>query len=106
MIPYIPHTDADRERMLKAIGVASMDELFSDIPRGILYGKELPIAAGLSEEEVLGKFKHLASLNRVGVSFLGMGSYDHIIPSAVKDLSALPAFVTSYTPYRRGGPYP
>ncbi|MGE0074362.1 MAG: aminomethyl-transferring glycine dehydrogenase subunit GcvPA [Sphaerochaetaceae bacterium] len=100
MIPYIPHTDADRERMLKAIGVASMDELFSDIPSGIVYGKELPIAAGLSEEEVLGQFKHLASLNRVGVSFLGMGSYDHIIPSSVKDLSALPAFVTSYTPYQ------
>ena len=100
MIPYIPHSDADRARMLRAIGVASMDDLFNTIPPEVRYTQELPISAGLTEEEVLRKLKALASMNRVGISFLGMGSYDRIIPAAVKDIAALPAFVTAYTPYQ------
>ena len=30
--PYLPNTDADRRAMLREIGVASVDELFQDIP--------------------------------------------------------------------------
>ncbi len=100
MIPYIPHTDADRARMLSAIGIASMDDLFDSIPPQIRCAQELPIAAGLSEEEVLRKLRALSAMNRVGTSFLGMGSYDRIIPAAVQDIAALPAFVTAYTPYQ------
>ena len=33
-MPYGPHTAGDRERMLAALGIASVDELFADIPRG------------------------------------------------------------------------
>ena len=29
---YIPHTDADREAMLEAIGVKGIDELFDCVP--------------------------------------------------------------------------
>jgi glycine dehydrogenase subunit 1 len=100
MIPYIPHSDADRARMLNAIGIASMDDLFGSIPSEVRYTQELPIAAGLSEEEVLRKLKAFAGMNQIGISFLGMGSYDRIIPAAVQDIAALPAFVTAYTPYQ------
>ena len=31
-MPYGPHTAGDRERMLAALGIASVDELFADIP--------------------------------------------------------------------------
>ncbi len=100
MIPYIPHTANEREQMLKAIGVASIDELFTSIPKELLLKGELPIAAGLSEEEVFQHLKELASLNQTKVSFLGMGSYERIIPAAVQSLASLPAFVTAYTPYQ------
>lgn len=100
MIPYIPHTDADRKRMLASLGLSSMDELFSDIPSELLFRGVLPIDAGLSEEEVLRFLRSLASMNRVGTCFLGMGSYDRIIPSAVTELASSPAFVTAYTPYQ------
>lgn len=100
MIPYIPHTDADRERMLASLGLSSMDELFSDIPQGLRLNGNLPINAGVSEEEVLRILRALASMNRVGTCFLGMGSYDRIIPSAVTELASSPAFATSYTPYQ------
>ncbi len=100
MVPYIPHTDADRERMLKAVGVVSLDELFTEIPQDIQLHGPLSLESPMAEEEVLRHMKHLASMNRVGVSFLGMGSYDRIIPSVVSELSSLPSFVTAYTPYQ------
>ena len=31
-MPYGPHTDVDRERMLSALGLDSIDALFADIP--------------------------------------------------------------------------
>lgn len=100
MIPYIPHTANEREQMLKAIGVASIDELFTSIPKELHFKGELPIAAGLSEEEVFQHLKELANLNQSKVSFFGMGSYERIIPAAVQSLASLPAFVTAYTPYQ------
>src|SRR5690554_1554369 len=100
MIPYIPHTANEREQMLKAIGVASIDELFTAIPKELLLKGELPIASGLSEEEVFQHLKEVANFNQTKVSFLGMGSYERIIPAAVQSLASLPAFVTAYTPYQ------
>ena len=34
-MPYSPMTEADKEAMLAAIGVESVDELFADIPESI-----------------------------------------------------------------------
>lgn len=100
MISYIPHTDADRERMLASLGVASMDDLFSDIPRAIRFDGDLDLQPGMAEQEVLRHMHRLASMNRVGISFLGMGCYDRIIPSVVQEVASLPAFATAYTPYQ------
>lgn len=100
MFPYIPHTDEDRKRMLGALGLTKMEQLFSTIPPELIYKGSLPIEEGLSEEEVIRYITHLAQKNRVKTSFLGMGSYDRIIPSAVTELAANPAFVTAYTPYQ------
>ena len=100
MTPYIPHTASEREQMLKAIGVASIDELFTSIPKELHLKGELPIASGLSEEEVFQHLKEVANLNQTKVSFLGMGSYERIIPAAVQSIASLPAFVTAYTPYQ------
>mgnify|MGYP001117233235 CR=1 FL=1 len=99
MIPYIPHTDADRRAMLKAIGVDSIDQLFSSVPKDLLQKSEHVLHA-MAEEDVLSLLASFSGMNRVGTSFLGMGSYDRIIPSAVTELASLPAFVSAYTPYQ------
>ncbi|MFA7370559.1 MAG: aminomethyl-transferring glycine dehydrogenase subunit GcvPA [Sphaerochaetaceae bacterium] len=100
MKSYIPHTVADRQRMLAAIGVASLDELFAPIPEKYLLKDELPLPLGVAEEEVFQRLKKLAALNQQKISFLGMGSYDRIVPAAVQSIASLPAFVTAYTPYQ------
>jgi glycine dehydrogenase subunit 1 len=97
---YSPHTDADRERMLAAIGVASVDDLFADIPAAVRASRfELP--PPLVEQEARAELSRIAAANRIPeVSFLGAGAYRHLIPSVVWEVIGRSEFATSYTPYQ------
>ena len=82
---YLPHTARERQEMLEAIGVTSVDDLFANIPRDLLSGPP-KIPAGLSEMEVVSLIDDLASKNQDlehRPSFLGAGAYLHYITSAV-----------------------
>ena len=97
---YSPHTAADRERMLAAIGVASVDDLFADIPATVRpTGFDLP--APLSEQEVRAELSRLSARNRIPrVTFLGAGVYRHLVPSVVSEVIGRSEFSTAYTPYQ------
>ncbi|MEP7041316.1 MAG: aminomethyl-transferring glycine dehydrogenase subunit GcvPA [Chloroflexota bacterium] len=97
---YSPHTAADRERMLAAIGVGSVDDLFADIPAAVRATRfELP--PPLAEQEVRAELARLAGRNRIpSVSFLGAGVYRHLVPSVVSEVIGRAEFSTSYTPYQ------
>ena len=97
---YSPHTDAERERMLAAIGVASVDDLFADIPSAVRASRfELP--EPLVEQEVRAELMRLAGQNRIPrVSFLGAGVYRHLVPAVVNEVIGRAEFSTSYTPYQ------
>ncbi|HEY8767544.1 MAG TPA: aminomethyl-transferring glycine dehydrogenase subunit GcvPA [Dehalococcoidia bacterium] len=101
--PYIPNTDADRERMLSAIGVGGVDELFTDIPAEFrIDGLALPPAP--SEPDLSRELSDLAHRNRVagnGIAFfLGGGAYRHFIPSTVSHIVGRSEYYTAYTPYQ------
>ncbi|MDO5536103.1 MAG: aminomethyl-transferring glycine dehydrogenase subunit GcvPA [Desulfovibrionaceae bacterium] len=98
-MPYIPHTQAELEAMLGAVGVKTLDDLFADIAPDLRPRKFLP-AEGMTEQEVRAKCERLAGANKQLLSFLGAGYYDHAIPSAVDALAGQSAFVTAYTPYQ------
>ncbi len=98
--PYLPHTPEDVNQMLQSIGVEHVDDLFSDIPRPLRLKGSLGIPEGVSEYEALELMKRTAGMNLRLTSFLGCGIYDHIIPAAVGQVTANPAFSTSYTPYQ------
>jgi glycine dehydrogenase subunit 1 len=49
---FVPHTDEDVRAMLAAVGVASVDDLFADIPKALRLGRALDLPAGCSEIEV------------------------------------------------------
>jgi glycine dehydrogenase subunit 1 len=99
-MPYAPHTPADRQRMLSALGLASVDALFEDIPAAVrANGLDLPPPA--SELELARRLEELAARNRVGLaSFLGAGAYRHHVPAAVDAILSRGEFYTSYTPYQ------
>ncbi|MCH8201387.1 MAG: glycine dehydrogenase, partial [Chloroflexi bacterium] len=101
--PYIANTDEDRRRMLDAVGVASSDELFADIPPEFrIDGLDLPPA--LSELELTREMADLANKNVVAAngttSFLGAGAYRHFIPSTVAHVISRGEYATAYTPYQ------
>jgi glycine dehydrogenase subunit 1 len=97
---YSPHTDADRERMLAAIGVADLEELFADIPAAVRAG-DWGVPERLTEQEVRAELSRLAGRNRIpDVSFLGAGVYRHLVPSVVGEVIGRPEFATAYTPYQ------
>ena len=97
---YIPNTDEDRARMLSALKLKSIDELFKDIPSE-LKPKSFDLPSGKSELGVLQYLQKLAEKNNNKfLSFLGAGFYDHFIPSAVEAITSRSEFYTSYTPYQ------
>lgn len=100
MNPYITNTPGEVDAMLKAIGVDSVEALFSDIkPQHRPKSFDLP--AGLSEYEVMRKVTALSLKNNIAlVPFIGGGYYDHYIPTAVPTLVGRGEFYTAYTPYQ------
>ena len=84
--------------MLKAIGLNSMDQLFDTIPEEVKLNAPLDIPKGMSEMEVSGKMRSIASKNKVfNTIFRGAGAYRHYIPSIVKQVTSKEEFMTSYT---------
>ena len=100
---YLPQTDQDKREMLDTLGIASVEELFNDIPEQVRFKGELPIPPALSEVEVV---RHFAGLSRKNanfsthVNFLGAGVYEHYIPSTVNHMLLRGEFFTAYTPYQ------
>jgi glycine dehydrogenase subunit 1 len=97
---YGPHTATDRERMLGALGLDSIDGLFNDIPVAMrASGLDLP--AALDELSLARRLETLAARNQPGLtSFLGAGAYRHHIPATVDAILSRGEFYTAYTPYQ------
>src|SRR5439155_7359659 len=99
-MPYGPHTPDDRARMLAALGIASVDELFADIPSD-LRASPLRLPPPEPELELSARLAGLAARNRVDLaSFLGAGAYRHYIPPVVDQLLLRGEWYTAYTPYQ------
>ena len=97
---YLPNL-AQRDEMLREIGFGSIDELFSDVPEGMV--KEFDLPEGKSEYEVFLELNEVLSKNRTVLempSFLGAGTYFHYIPAHVKYIIERSEFLTAYTPYQ------
>ena len=100
---FAPHTDADVQEMLSSLGLSSLDDLYSHVPREVVIDHALDIPKGLSEMELLDDMRRLAARNRHAddlVCFAGGGAYDHYVPSAVWALAGRSELQTSYTPYQ------
>ncbi|MBL9093245.1 MAG: aminomethyl-transferring glycine dehydrogenase subunit GcvPA [Planctomycetaceae bacterium] len=101
---YLFNTSEDQKAMLEAIGVGSLDELFSQlVPDDSRLHRPLDIPPAMSEIELTSHMQALAAKNTACSSrptFLGAGSYDHFIPAAVDAIAGRGEFFTSYTPYQ------
>lgn len=100
---YLPHTDADRERMLGIIGVQSIEDLFADIPEEVRLKGLLNLPKGVDEITLYAHAQQLAARNldaSRAVCFLGAGIYDHFSPAVIEAIISRGEFLTAYTPYQ------
>src|SRR5260221_9928083 len=98
---YLPKSRAERQEMLAAIGVKSVEELFSSIPEKYRLKKPLNLPGPFSEQEVIRYFQERAAENSVGyTSFLGAGVYNHLRSVVTDTIIQRGEFLTSYTPYQ------
>lgn len=99
-MPFVPHTKADEEHMLKVIGVGTIESLFDEIPAELRSGVLVNTPAAITEMALMRLMHDRARQDEVRLSFLGAGAYDHHIPAAVWDLVGRGEFMTAYTPYQ------
>lgn len=100
---YLPLSDADRADMLAAIGVASVDDLFADLPADKRLDGLVDLPRQMSEQAVARRLGALSAKNVAAGTvpfFLGAGAYKHHVPATVDHLIQRSEFLTSYTPYQ------
>ncbi|NRG47604.1 aminomethyl-transferring glycine dehydrogenase subunit GcvPA [Bacillus sp. CRN 9] len=100
---YLPMTESDKQEMLEAVGVQSIDELFSDIPESVRFKGEYNIKPAKTETALMKELTLLSQKNadlKTNTSFLGAGVYDHYMPIIVDHVLSRSEFYTAYTPYQ------
>jgi glycine dehydrogenase subunit 1 len=98
---YLPKSDIERREMLDAIGVASLEDLFSQLPEQARLKRPLDLPAGKSEYEIVDYFRKLGQQTASHLpSFLGAGVYRHYRPVLCDVVVSRGEYLTSYTPYQ------
>ena len=99
---HIGPTAADVADMLAAVGADSMDDLMAEaLPAAIRMQDPLALGEGISEYELMGQLRELASQNRIPRSFIGMGYSNCITPPVIqRNILENPGWYTQYTPYQ------
>jgi glycine dehydrogenase subunit 1 len=99
---WISDDPDDEASMLAALGIASIDELFADVPKRARMGR-LGTGPALEEREVVDALDRILERNQpLGrfASFLGGRVAPRFIPAAVDAIVSRSEFYTAYTPYQ------
>jgi glycine dehydrogenase subunit 1 len=97
---FVPHSDADREEMLRRIGAPDVRSLYSRVPDTLFREDDPDLPEALSEWEAVREVRERASDVEPLTCFAGGGIYDHHVPAAVDHLIRRSEFYTAYTPYQ------
>ena len=85
------------------IGINTIDELYSDVPKRLMLKRKLNLPRTMPEQEVKQHVEALLHKNKSTQdmpTFLGAGCWPHYIPAAVDSIVQRSEFITSYTPYQ------
>jgi len=100
---YTSISPEQRDEMLSAIGVSSIDELFAVIPEAARLNEPLDLPRAASELELQREIATLSSKNygaNDAACFIGGGAYDHFVPVFIDQIISRGEFLTAYTPYQ------
>jgi glycine dehydrogenase len=99
---HIGPAAADQDRMLAAVGYASLEELTSAaLPAGLRADAELGLPEPLAEDAAVAELRRLAAENTLVTSMIGLGYYGTHTPAVIRrNVLENPAWYTAYTPYQ------
>jgi glycine dehydrogenase len=97
---YIPASEEDLTAMLRALGLARLDDLFAHLPAEIRARPPLALPAELSYEALQERMAALAASNRSAAAFLGDGLPVYTVPAIVGKVAGIRNLTTAYTPYQ------
>jgi glycine dehydrogenase subunit 1 len=99
---WIPNEPGEETALLEALGISSVDELFSDVPKKARIGR-LGVGPGHEEPEVVATVDKMLARNKPlsqFSNFLGGRITARYSPAAVDAIVSRSEFYTSYTPYQ------
>ena len=102
MVRWISDEVGEEAALLKALGIASVDELFRDVPKKARLGR-MGVGPGREEPQVVAEVDKLLERNRpLGrfANFLGGRIACRYVPAAVDAILSRSEFYTAYTPYQ------
>ncbi|MBE9489625.1 MAG: glycine dehydrogenase (aminomethyl-transferring), partial [Bacteroidetes bacterium] len=99
---HIGPRNNDLDKMLKTIGVDSIDSLIEQtIPDDILLQNTLSLNPAMTELEYLEHNAKLASKNKLFKTYIGLGYHNTILPPVIqRNIFENPGWYTAYTPYQ------
>jgi glycine dehydrogenase len=99
---HIGPDDADRDKMLAALGIGSVAELIDQVvPESIRTRQPLDLPGPRTETDVLTELRAIAGRNRRMTNLIGLGYHGTITPPVIlRNVLENPAWYTAYTPYQ------
>ena len=89
-MPYLFDTPDQRRKMFDAIGIESVDDLFTQIPKELQLKHELNLPLPVSELGLQQEMEQRLGTGGTSLKtcFLGGGVYDHFIPAVVDEITS------------------
>jgi glycine dehydrogenase len=99
---HIGPREDDLPKMLKTIGVETLDQLiFETIPSDIRLKSEIVLDKPMTEYEFAKHIAELGKKNKVFQSYIGLGYNQAIVPAVIqRNILENPGWYTAYTPYQ------
>ena len=99
---HIGPRKSDLSKMLKTIGVNSMEQLIEEtIPEDILLDKKLSLPKAMSEQEYQEHNNLLSTKNKLFKTYIGLGYHHTFSPPVIqRNILENPGWYTAYTPYQ------
>ena len=99
---HIGPRKSDLSKMLKTIGVNSMEQLIEEtIPEDILLDKKLSLSKAMSEQEYQEHNNLLGKKNKLFKTYIGLGYHHTFSPPVIqRNILENPGWYTAYTPYQ------
>ena len=99
---HIGPRKSDLSKMLKTIGVNSMQQLIEEtIPEDILLNKKLSLSKAMSEQEYQEHNNLLGKKNKLFKTYIGLGYHHTFSPPVIqRNILENPGWYTAYTPYQ------